>query len=63
MSPRLLAGAACAFAACAFLVLAAAMEANGPLRSGPPVGSANDRDGFFPKWVTGPCAGKRLCPV
>ena len=39
------------------------LDADGPLRSGPPVGARNDRDGFCPKWVTGPCAGKRLCPV
>jgi hypothetical protein len=62
MSPRLLAVTACAFAACALLVHAAT-DAAAPLRSGPQVGSANDRDGFCPKWVTGPCAGKRLCPV
>jgi hypothetical protein len=58
MSPRSLAGAACAF----FLV-AAVTQADNPLRSGPQVGSRNDRGGFMPKWVTGPCAGKRLCPV
>jgi hypothetical protein len=58
MAPRFLAGAACAF-----LLLAGPLQANGPLRSGPPVGSANDRRGFCPQWVTGPCAGKRLCPV
>ena len=58
MSPRLFAAGACAL-----LMLAGAIHADGPLRSGPPVGSANDRDGFFPNWVTGPCAGKRLCPV
>ncbi len=58
MSTRLLAGAACAF-----LLLAGSMPANSPLRSGPPVGSPNNRDGFFPNWVTGPGAGKRLCPV
>ncbi|MCI0376895.1 MAG: hypothetical protein L0215_04770 [Gemmataceae bacterium] len=58
MSTRLLAGAACAF-----LILTSATDANGHFRSGPPVGSPNNRDGFFPNWVTGPCAGKRLCPV
>jgi hypothetical protein len=58
MAPRLLAGAACAF-----LTLAGLVQADSPLRSGPPVGAANDRSGFFPQWVTGPDAGKRLCPV
>ena len=58
MSPRLLAGGAFAF-----LVLAGPVQADAPLRSGPPVGAANDRGGFRPQWVTGPCAGKRLCPV
>jgi hypothetical protein len=50
-------------AVCAVLLIAGAIHANPPLKSGPQVGSANDRDGFTPKWVTGPCAGKRLCPV
>jgi hypothetical protein len=58
MAPRLLAGAACAL-----LTLAGPLPADAPLRSGPPVGAANDREGFRPQWVTGPCAGKRLCPV
>jgi len=58
MSPRLIAGAAGVF-----LMVAGVLQADNPLKSGPPVGSANDRDGFHPKWVTGPCAGKRLCPV
>jgi hypothetical protein len=58
MAPRFLAGAACAI-----LLLAGPMQADGPLRSGPPAGSRNDREGFCPKWVTGPCAGDRLCPV
>jgi hypothetical protein len=57
MAPRLLA------AACTFLMLAGPSQADNPLRSGPPVGSANDRSGFRPQWVTGPCAGKGLCPV
>jgi hypothetical protein len=57
MVPRFLAGTACT------LLLAGSLHADTPLRSGPPVGSANDRDGFNPKWVAGPCAGKRLCPV
>ena len=58
MAARLLAGAAFAV-----LLIAGPMRADEPLRSGPQVGSANDRRGFSPQWVTGPCAGKRLCPV
>jgi hypothetical protein len=58
MAPRFL-----ACAACAFLLLAGPLQADTPLRSGPQVGSGNDRRGFCPQWVTGPCAGKRLCPV
>ncbi len=50
-------------ASCAFLVLAGLVQAENPLQSGPPVGARNDRTGFFPQWLTGPCAGKRLCPV
>lgn len=33
------------------------------LRSGPQVGNANDRGAFFPKWVAGPFADLRRCPV
>lgn len=58
MAPRLLASATFAL-----LVFTGTMLAESPLRSGPPVGSRNDRGGFLPQWVTGPCAGKRLCPV
>jgi len=58
MSRRFLAGAACAL-----LMVGGPVQADSPLRSGPQVGSRNDRDGFCPQWVTGPCAGKRLCPV
>jgi hypothetical protein len=58
MLPRLFTGAACTV-----LVLAATLQADDPLRSGPPVGARNNRPGFTPKWVTGPCAGERLCPV
>jgi len=50
-------------AACAFLLLAGPIQADNPLRSGPQVGSPNNRNGFFPQWLTGPAAGKRLCPV
>ena len=33
------------------------------LKSGPPVGAENDRSGFRPQFVTGPSAGRSLCPV
>ena len=49
--------------ALAFLLLAGSGRAGGPLKSGPPVGAANDRDGFRPQFVAGPSAGQRLCPV
>jgi hypothetical protein len=40
------------------------VRAQAPLKSGPPVGAANDRDGFRPQFVAGPGAGGRsLCPV
>jgi hypothetical protein len=58
MATRLL-----AVAGCAFLMLAGPMQADNPLRSGPPVGSPNDRSGFLPNWVSGPTADKQLCPV
>jgi len=57
MSRCVLAGVACSF------LVYADLNAVEPLRSGPPVGAANNRSGFSPKWVTGPCAGKHLCPV
>ncbi len=44
------------------LLSGSAMDAD-PLKSGPPVGAENDRSGFRPQFVTGPCAGKNLCPV
>jgi len=50
-------------AAVTFLMLAGPMQADSPLRSGPQVGSANNRSGFLPQWVSGPTAGKQLCPV
>jgi hypothetical protein len=49
--------------ACSLLVLPGDLNSSEPLKSGPQVGSANDREGFTPKWVTGPCAGNSLCPV
>jgi hypothetical protein len=58
MASRLLAGSAFTF-----LLLAGSMQADEPLRSGPPVGSPNNRSGFLPQWVSGPTAGKHLCPV
>jgi hypothetical protein len=58
MAPRFLAAAAGAL-----LLFAGPVSADAPLRSGPQVGAANDRSGFRPQWLTGVCAGKRLCPV
>ena len=58
MTPRLI-----ATAVLSAVLLAGGASAAEPLASGPPVGSKNDRDGFFPQWVSGPCAGMRLCPV
>jgi hypothetical protein len=58
MTPRLLLGAA--LAAC---LLGSSVQAEGPLKSGPPVGADNDRSGFRPQFVAGPSAGKSLCPV
>lgn len=58
MTPRFL-----ACATLASLLLGGALQAENSLKSGPPVGAENDRRGFFPQWVTGPSAGKRLCPV
>jgi len=49
--------------ACAFLILAGQLYADEPLKSGPQVGTKNNRRGFMPQWVTGPCAGQSLCPV
>jgi hypothetical protein len=58
MNRSLLAGVACSL-----VVIAGDLSAQEPLRSGPPVGAPNNRRGFSPQWVTGPCAGKHLCPV
>jgi hypothetical protein len=58
MTPRLIASAAFAV-----ILLGGNVQAQAPLKSGPPVGAENDRDGFYPQWVTGPSAGKRRCPV
>ena len=58
MTPRLIVGAALAA-----LLLGGTVWAETPLQSGPPVGAGNDRNGFFPQWVTGPSAGQSRCPV
>jgi hypothetical protein len=58
MPPRLIAGAALA----AVLLVSNGL-AEAPLKSGPPVGSPNNRSGFFPQFVTGPLAGQNRCPV
>ena len=58
MTPRLIGGAALAV-----LLLGGSVLAGDPLKSGPAVGAANDRQGFYPQWVTGPSAGQRRCPV
>jgi hypothetical protein len=49
--------------ALAVLLLGGSVLAEEPLKSGPPVGAANDRNGFYPQWLTGPAAGQRRCPV
>jgi hypothetical protein len=56
MTARLLLGAVLAAA-----LLGGPVPADGPLKSGPPVGAKNNRSGFFPEFVTGP--GKPRCPV
>lgn len=58
MTPRLIAGAALAV-----LLLAGSGSANEPLKSGPPVGAKNNRNGFYPQFVAGPGTGERRCPV
>jgi hypothetical protein len=45
------------------MLLAVPAFADDPLKSGPPVGTKNNRGGFFPQLVTGPGAGERRCPV
>jgi hypothetical protein len=53
------------FAGVAFslFVFVGDLIAQDALRSGPPIGAPNNRRGFSPNWVTGPCADKQLCPV
>ena len=58
MNRSLLAGVAYSL-----FVIAGELIAQEPLRSGPQVGAPNNRRGFSPNWVTGPCAGEHLCPV
>jgi hypothetical protein len=58
MNRRLLAGVACSL-----FLITGALVAQELLQSGPPVGAANNRRGFYPNWVAGPCAGQNLCPV
>lgn len=58
MTARLIASAVLAA-----LLLAGSVQADDPLKSGPPVGAKNNRKGFRPQFVAGPSAGKSLCPV
>ena len=58
MIPRLIASAALTA-----VLLGGPALAWDPLRSGPPVGAANDRSGFRPNFIAGPSPGQRLCPV
>jgi hypothetical protein len=58
MPPRLIAGAALAA-----VLLGGILQAEDPLKSGPQVGAANDRNGFHPQFVAGPSTGQSLCPV
>ena len=59
MPPRLIASAALAVVLFGGSVRAEAP----PLKSGPQVGTENDRSGFRPQFVAGPSAGQKLCPV
>lgn len=58
MTPRLIASAALAA-----VLFGGTVQAEAPLKSGPPAGARNNRSGFFPQFVTGPLAGQRTCPV
>jgi hypothetical protein len=58
MTPRLI-----AISALAAVLLGSPVQAEDPLKSGPPVGARNNRSGFFPQHVAGPTAGQRRCPV
>jgi hypothetical protein len=56
MSPRLVTGTVLAT-----LLLGSALQAEEPLKSGPPVGARNNRSGFMPQYISGP--GEPRCPV
>jgi hypothetical protein len=56
MTSRLIAGTALAM-----VLFGGSVQAEEPLKSGPPVGAQNDRRGFRPDFVAGP--GQRRCPV
>jgi hypothetical protein len=58
MTARLIASAALAV-----VLFGGQVQAEEPLKSGPPAGARNNRSGFFPQFVTGPLAGQRACPV
>lgn len=58
MTPRLIANAALAA-----MLLCGNVQADDRLKSGPPVGAANNRSGFRPQFVTGPSTGQSRCPV
>ena len=58
MTSRLIASAALAA-----VLLGGTVQAEDPLKSGPPAGSRNNRSGFYPQFVTGPLAGQNACPV
>jgi hypothetical protein len=47
----------------AVVLLAGSAMAADELKSGPQVGAKNNRNGFYPQWVSGPGAGERRCPV
>ncbi len=52
-----------ASAALVALFIAGNAQADDMLKSGPQVGSRNNRGAFYPNLVTGPGAGQRRCPV
>lgn len=47
----------------AVLLLASTGLAEEELKSGPPVGARNNRNGFYPQFVAGQFTGERRCPV
>jgi hypothetical protein len=58
MTPRFIVSAAFAT-----MLFAGNGWAEEPLKSGPPVGARNNRNGFYPQIVAGPGTGERRCPV